>query len=253
MAMLDDKVALVTGASGGIGRATAIELARRGANVAVHYFRSQDGAEETARLVRETGREAFVCSGNAARQHEVRALVEAVTKRFGRIDILVNNAGDMLGRKPLLEISAEHWRDVMDVNATSTLFCTQEVAPGMIARKGGAIVNMSSLAAQNGGGPGAGAYAAAKAAVMCLTKALARELAPHGVRVNCVSPGLIDETKFHATYTSREAFEGIIKGIPLGRAAKPEEVGTVIAFLAGPESSFLTGETIEINGGALMR
>jgi 3-oxoacyl-[acyl-carrier protein] reductase len=253
MSILEGQVALVTGASGGIGRAAAVELARRGASVAVHYFRSKDGAEETAQQVRAAGREAFVCSGNVARQAEVRALVQSVTERFGRIDVLVNNAGDMLGRTPLLEMSAERWRDVIDVNATSTLFCTQEVAPGMIARKSGAIVNMSSLAAQNGGGPGAGAYAAAKAAVICLTKALARELAPHGVRVNCVSPGLIDETKFHATYTSRESFEAIIKSIPLGRAARPEEVGTVIAFLAGRESSFLTGETIEINGGALMR
>jgi 3-oxoacyl-[acyl-carrier protein] reductase len=253
MSSLSGRIALVTGASGGIGRSTAVELARRGADVAVHYFRSKEGAEETAREVREAGRQAFLCAGNVARQDEVQALVDAVVGHFGRVDILVNNAGDMLGRKPLLEITAEQWRDVLDVNASSTLFACQAVAPGMIERRSGAIVNMSSLAGQNGGGPGAGAYAAAKAAVVALTKALAREIAPHGVRVNCVSPGLIDDTKFHARFTPRDVFDGIIKGIPLGRAAGPHEVATVIAFLAGDDSSFLTGETIEINGGALMR
>jgi 3-oxoacyl-[acyl-carrier protein] reductase len=253
MSSLEGRVALVTGASGGIGQATAVELARRGADVAVHYFRNKDGGLATEKQVQEAGRRALLVGGDVTREDEVKALAGATLAHFGRVDILVNNAGDMLGRKPLLEISAEQFRAVMDVNVTSTLFCTQALAPGMIERKSGTIVNMSSLAAQNGGGPGAGAYAAAKAAIMTLSKAFARELAPHGIRVNCVSPGLIDETSFHARFTPRDAFEGIIKGIPLGRAAHPREVATVIAFLAGDESSFLTGETVEINGGALMR
>ena len=250
---LEGKIAVVTGASSGIGRATALKLAHLGAHVAVHYRRNKDGAEETARTIEKIGREALVCRANVSKEDEVRALADDVHRRFGRVDILVNNAGDLLGRKALLEISAEQWRDVLDVNATSTLFACQAFAPGMIARRSGSIVNMTSIAAHNGGGPGAGAYAAAKATVIALSKALARELAPHGIRVNCVSPGLIDDTNFHARYTTREAFEGIVKGIPLGRAGTPEECATVIAFLAGAESSFLTGETIEINGGALMR
>jgi 3-oxoacyl-[acyl-carrier protein] reductase len=253
MQVLTGKTAVVTGASSGIGRATAIELARRGARVAVHYFRNKAGADETAQKIREAGGDALVAGGNLARPDEVKALAGAVLGPLGRVDILVNNAGDMLGRKALLEISVEQWRDVMDVNATSTLLCCQAFAPGMIERKAGCIVNMTSVAAHNGGGPGAGAYAAAKAAVIGLTKAFARELAPHGIRVNGVSPGLIDDTNFHARYTSAEVFAGQVKGIPLGRAATPPEVATVIAFLAGDESSFLTGETIEINGGALMR
>jgi 3-oxoacyl-[acyl-carrier protein] reductase len=254
MKVLTGKTALVTGASSGIGRATAIELAGRGARVAVHYFRNKAGADETAQKIRDAGGpEVLVAGGNLSRPDDVKALASAVRGPFGHIDILVNNAGDMLGRKALLEISPEQWRDVMDVNATSTLLCCQAFAPGMIERKTGSIVNMTSVAAHNGGGPGAGAYAAAKAAVIGLTKAFARELAPHGVRVNSVSPGLIDDTNFHARYTSAEVFAAQVKGIPLGRAATPAEVATVIAFLAGDDSTFLTGETVEINGGALMR
>ena len=253
MKVLEEKVALVTGASSGIGRATAIELARRGARVGVHYNRNKAGAEETAQKIREAGGEAVIGGGNLARPEEVKALADSMLASLGRVDILVNNAGDMLGRKALLEIGVDQWRDVIDVNATSTLLCCQAFAPGMIERRSGSIVNMTSIAAHNGGGPGAGAYAAAKATVIALTKALARELAPHGIRVNSVSPGLIDDTHFHARYTSPEMFAAQVKGIPLGRAAKPDEVATVIAFLAGGDSTFLTGETVEINGGALMR
>jgi 3-oxoacyl-[acyl-carrier protein] reductase len=127
------------------------------------------------------------------------------------------------------------------------------IGPGMAARKRGAIVNMSSLAAWNGGGPGAGAYAMAKGAIVSMTKALAKELAPHGVRVNCVAPGLIGDTAFHGRFTPPAAFESAIKNVLLGRAGTPDEVASVVAFLASSDSSFMTGETIEINGGMNMR
>ncbi len=165
-------------------------------------------------------------------------LVDAVLKRFSRIDVLVNNAGDLIERRPLREMSEDLWRQVIDLNLTSTFFVSQAAAPGMVERKRGTIVNMSSLAAHNGGGPGALAYAAAKGGVITLTKAMAKELAPQ---------------QFHARYTSREVFEATAKSVPLGRAGTPEEVARVIAFLAGPDSAYLTGETIEINGGLLMR
>jgi 3-oxoacyl-[acyl-carrier protein] reductase len=141
----------------------------------------------------------------------------------------------------------------MDVNVLTTFLCCQAVAPGMIARKRGAIINLTSLAAHNGGGPGASVYAAGKAAVLTLTKAYAKELAPHGIRVNAVSPGLIGGTPFHGRFTPPEAFAAAVKTIPLGRAGVPEDVARVIAFLAGEDAAFLAGETIEINGGMFMR
>ena len=246
-------VALVTGGGAGLGRACALTLGTRGARVAVHYMTSRDGAEEVVAALNAAGTEAQSFQGDLTKSADVTSLVEAVTARFGSIDILVNNAGDLVERKPLLEMSDELFHSVMDVNVTSAFLMSRAVGAGMVARKRGVIINMSSLAAWNGGGPGAGAYSTAKGAVISLTKALAKELAPHGVRVNCVAPGLIGDTAFHGRFTAPAAFEAATKGVLLGRAGTPEEVATVIAFLASADSSFLTGETIEINGGMNMR
>jgi 3-oxoacyl-[acyl-carrier protein] reductase len=253
MDSLQGKVALVTGAGGGIGRATALDLATRGARVAVHYRRSREGAEEVVCIIRKSGGDAAAFPADVTAAGEIRTMVSAVEERFGRIDVLVNNAGDLIERRTLAAIDEELIRRVLDVNVTSAVLCAQAVAPGMIERRAGTIVNMSSLAAHNGGGPGALIYAAAKAAVIAVTKGLARELAPHGIRVNCVSPGLIGETEFHGRFTPREAFAATEKTVPLGRAGTPAEVAHVIAFLASGAASYLTGETIEINGGMFMR
>jgi len=252
-AELLDTVALVTGASGGIGRAAALELAARGADVAVHYHRNQKGAAETAQEVEARGRKAAVFTGDLTRRDAASALVASVVARFGRIDLLVNNAGDLVERKPLLEMTEALWRQVIDLNLSSVFFVTQAAVPGMIERKRGTIVNVSSVAAHNGGGHGALAYAASKGGLMSLTKAMAKELAPKGIRVNCVSPGLIGQTAFHARFTTPEVFQAVEKTIPIGRAGTPEEVGRVIAFLSGPDSVYLVGETVEVNGGMLMR
>jgi 3-oxoacyl-[acyl-carrier protein] reductase len=246
-------VALVTGGGAGLGRACALMLGRRGARVAVHYLKSRDGAEEVVAALKETGTDAHAFQGDLTKPADAASLVADVTARFGAIDILVNNTGDLIERKPLLEMSAELFHAVMDVNVTSAFLMCRAAGPGMVARKRGAIVNMSSLAAWNGGGPGAGAYAAAKGAIVSLTKALAKELAPHGVRVNCVAPGLIGDTAFHGRFTPPAAFESAAKNVLLGRAGHPDEVASVVAFLASCDSSFLTGETIEINGGMNMR
>ena len=253
MSGFEGSVAVVTGGEGGIGRATAMELAARGADVAVLYFRDQAGAEDVACEIRKLGRRAAVHQADLTKSAEVKAAFTAVAADFGRVDVLVNNAGDIIGRQPLVEMTETFFHQVLDVNVLTTFLCCQAVAPGMIARKRGAIVNLASLAAHNGGGPGASIYAAAKAAVMTLTKAYAKELAPHGIRVNAVSPGLIGGTNFHGRHTSKEAFEGMVKSIPLGRAGEPADVARVIAFLCGDDAGYLTGETIEINGGMFMR
>jgi 3-oxoacyl-[acyl-carrier protein] reductase len=246
-------VALVTGAGAGLGKACALTLGQRGARVAVHYMKSRDGAEEVVAALRAAGTDADAFQGDLTNEAGVQSLVADVTKRFGVIDILVNNTGDLIERKPILEMSLELFQRVMDVNLTSTFLMCRAVGPGMVARRRGVIVNMASLAAWNGGGPGAGAYSASKGAIVSLTKALARELAPHGIRVNCVAPGLIGDTAFHARYTPQASFESATKNVLLGRAGTPDEVASVIAFLASSDSSFLTGETIEINGGMNFR
>ncbi len=246
-------VALVTGGGAGLGRACALTLGKRGARVAVHYMKSHEGAEEVVAALKAAGTEAAPFQADLTKSADVESLVEAVTAQFGSIDILVNNAGDLIARQPLLEMSEEFFRSVMDVNLMSAFLVCRAVGPGMVKRKGGAIINMSSLAAWNGGGPGAGAYSTAKGAIVSLTKALAKEMSPHGIRVNCVAPGLIGETAFHGRFTAPAAFENAAKGVLLGRAGIPDEVATVVAFLASSDSSFLTGETIEINGGMNMR
>jgi 3-oxoacyl-[acyl-carrier protein] reductase len=250
---LADKVAVITGGGGGIGRAAAIELGLRGASVAVNYRRSREGAEAVVHELRAAGCAAEAWACDVTREADVRAMFGRIDAQFGRVDILVNNAGDLIERRWLGEMSEALYREVMDVNVLSTLLCSQAVAEGMKARRSGAIVNMSSVAAHNGGGPGAFIYAASKAAIIAITKAVARELAPHGIRVNCVSPGLIGGTAFHPRFTPPDAFAAAEKNVPLGRAGTPEEVARVIAFLAGDDASYLVGETIEINGGLLMR
>jgi 3-oxoacyl-[acyl-carrier protein] reductase len=250
---LEGRVAIITGGGSGIGRATAIEFARRGAGVAVVYRRSREDAEAAVRELRATGCTAEACPCDVTRAEDVRAMFARVEAQFGHVDILVNNAGDLVERRWLGEMTEALYHEVMNVNVLGTLLCSQAAAEGMKARGSGAIVNMSSIAAHNGGGPGAFIYAASKAAVVAMTKGMARELAPHGIRVNCVAPGLIAGTRFHPRFTPPEAFAAAEKTIPLGRAGTAEEVARVIAFLASDDASYLVGETIDISGGMLMR
>ena len=250
---IEGRIALVTGAGAGIGRAIARELANAGAAVAVHYHRSREGADAVVAEVMASGGKAIAINGDLTLREDAERVVAQTIEGLGPIDILVNNAGDMVERRPFLEMTEELWRKVFDLNVTSTFFVSQPVARAMVARKRGAIVNMSSLAAHNGGGAGASAYSMSKSAITGLTKAMAKELAPHGIRVNCVAPGLIGDTAFHGRFTAPDAFTTIAKGIPLGRAGTPDEVARVVAFLATDDSAFLVGETIEINGGAWFR
>jgi 3-oxoacyl-[acyl-carrier protein] reductase len=248
---LTGKTALVTGASSGIGAATAEVFANLGAAVAIAYHRNQAGAEQVRNAIRAAGGKAVTVGGDMRKPAEVRAVVERAAAELGPLDILVNNAGSLVKRWPMRDLTEEGLDDILDVNLKSAVFCSQAVAPSMIQRKQGAIINVVSIAAHNGGGPGAGPYAASKAALIAFTKSQAKELAPHGIRVNAISPGVID-TPFHETFSTPEMIAGFVKMIPLGRVGKSMECAKVIAFLASDAASYMVGETVEVNGGQLM-
>jgi 3-oxoacyl-[acyl-carrier protein] reductase len=248
---LSGKVALITGASSGIGAATAIMFADLGAKVAIGYYGNQAGAEKVRSEIEKAGGTSILVRADVRKSAEARAMIETVTKQLGPIDVLVNNAGSLVERQRILEMTEERWNDIMALNLTSVMVCSQAVAASMIERKTGAIINIVSIAGRNGGGPGAGTYATAKGGLITLTKALAKELAPHGVRVNAVSPGVI-ATPFHEVFSTPEMIKNFVAAIPMGRTGTSEECATVIAFLASNAASYIAGETIEVNGGQLM-
>jgi len=245
---LTGKVALITGASSGIGAATAVVFADLGAKVAIGYHGNQAGAEKVREQI---GGAAIAIRADVRKSAEIRSLVETVTQQLGPIDVLVNNAGSLVERQRILEVTEERWDDIMALNLTSAVLCSQAVAASMIERKSGAIINIVSIAGRNGGGPGAGAYATAKGGLITFTKSLAKELAPHGVRVNAVSPGVI-ATPFHEVFSTPEMIKNFVAGIPMGRTGTSEECATVIAFLASNAAAYIAGESIEVNGGQLM-
>jgi 3-oxoacyl-[acyl-carrier protein] reductase len=249
---LTGRVALVTGASSGIGAATAARLASLGARVAIGYHANESGASAVQRQIAAAGGEAVALKADARHTDEIRALVAQTVAALGPIDILVNGAGSLVKRFPIRELTETGWNEVLSLNLTSAVFASQAVAASMIERKRGVIVNIGSIAGHNGGGPGAGPYAAAKAGLVAFTKSLAKELAPHGVRVNAVSPGVID-TPFHEVFSTPEMMKNFVNMIPLGRVGTPLECANAIAFLASDAASFIVGETIEVNGGQMMR
>ena len=248
---LTGKVALITGASSGIGAATALVFADLGAKVAIGYHSNQKGAGQIRDSILAGGGDVIAIQADVREAAGIRTLVDSTTARFGPIDILVNNAGSLVERMKILEVTADKWDNIMNLNLKSAVLCSQTVAPSMVERKSGAIVNIVSIAGRNGGGPGAGAYATAKAGLIAFTKSLAKEMAPLGVRVNAVSPGVID-TPFHEVFSTPEMIRGFVAGIPMGRTGKSMECATVIAFLASQAASYIVGETIEVNGGQLM-
>jgi 3-oxoacyl-[acyl-carrier protein] reductase len=248
---LEGQVALITGASSGIGRATAEALARRGARVGVNFHKNQKGAEQAVETVRRAGGEALAIRADVTRHDDVQAMVTAVRRLWGRIDVLVNNAGDLLARRTLADMTEEYWDEIMALNLKSVFLCVKAVWEEMAARKSGCIINVTSIAGRNGGGPGAAAYAAAKGGMLTYIKALAKELAPHGIRVNGVAPGVI-MTPYHERHSSPDLMQKFVASIPMGRAGTAEEVADVIVFLASSGARYITGETVEVNGGMLM-
>ncbi len=249
MGNLNGKKALVTGGGQGLGCAIVRRLLEAGADVAIHYFSSETGARELKSLAGQHGRRAEIFRADLTREAEAAALVNDAAHFLGGLDVLINNAGDLVQRRRLEEMDAEFWRRVMDINVTSMLWVTRAAVPWLEKAGQASIVNLSSLAGRKGGHPGSLAYSTAKGAVLTWTRALATELAPKGIRVNAVAPGFILGTRFHSTHTTEEAARRTIEAIPLGRAGTPDDVARGVVYLASEYDGFITGATLDINGG----
>ncbi len=247
----DKKAVLVTGASSGIGKTTALEFAKSGADVVVHYNTNKKGAEEVVEEIRKVGQKAIAIGGDLSLEINVDYLISETVKEFGTIDILINNAGTLVERRSIEEMDEVLWDKVINVNLKSAYLCSRAVIPIMKKSGFGRIINVTSIAARNGGGFGAGHYSAAKAGVLTLTKSLAKELAGTGILVNAVAPGVIT-TPYHDQYSTKEARKKFAESTPLKREGTSEEVAYGILFLASDQASFIIGETMEINGGLLM-
>ncbi len=243
---LKDQVAVVTGASRGIGKAAALALASQGAKVVVNYARSSDAAEATVQEITQAGGEAIAIQADVSQSVEVDNLITTTLDQFGRIDVLVNNAGitkDTL----LLRMKLEQWQAVIDLNLTGVFLCTKAVSKTMLKQRSGRIINIASVAGQMGN-PGQANYSAAKAGVIGFTKTVAKELANRGITVNAVAPGFIETDMTHDLKS-----DDIINFIPLGRYGKPEEVAGVIRFLAAdPAAAYITGQVFNVDGGMVM-
>lgn len=247
--MSDKKIAIVTGATGGIGFAVAKGLGHAGYTVVINGLNDEQGKLKLQELT-DAGIEAEYCGFDVTNEDQVNANVKHIGDKYGKIDVLVNNAGGLGGRSRFEEMTTEFYRSVMALNLDSTFFMSRAAIPYLKMSDNPSIINYTSNAAWNAGGPGAGIYGTSKAGVHAITRALAKDLAEYGIRVNAVSPGTID-TPFHAQIksTKPEVFASWKNNIMLGRLGKPEDVASVVTFLASEGASFITAETIQIGGG----
>ncbi|WP_353150079.1 glucose 1-dehydrogenase [Pollutimonas bauzanensis] len=250
MSDLKDKVVLITGASTGIGAAVAKEFGKLGASVVVHYFSSPDAAKAVADDIDATGQRALTVQGDLHSTSACESVVAATIKKFGRIDILVNNAGALVKRVPITDMNDDVFDDVVNLNVRSVLMCSKFAVPHM--PEGSSIINLTSVAARNGGGPGSSLYAGSKGFVSTITKGLAKELIPRKIRVNAVAPGVIT-TPFHEKFTTPEQLEAMRSSIPMGRFGVAQEcVGAFVYLASNSQSGYVTGQIIEVNGGQYM-
>jgi 3-oxoacyl-[acyl-carrier protein] reductase len=248
---LNGRRILVTGGSTGIGAAVAVAFARCGARVALHYNRNEKAAQGVAEEISSFNGTVIQLKGDLSQQNEPRHVVEQAVHDLGGLDVLINNAGSLVRRSPFVEVDDYLINEVIDLNVRAVITACQAAIPHLEERPGSAIINVGSIAGNDGGGPGAGIYASAKAFVHNLTRHLARELGPKGIRVNAVAPGVID-TPFHAA-TPPERMETMRKAIYLGRIGKAEDCVGAFLFLASPAmSGYITGQIIHVNGGQLM-
>jgi 3-oxoacyl-[acyl-carrier protein] reductase len=250
---LSGRRALVTGAGHGIGAAIALALAEAGADVAVGYGQSALAAQEVVALATERGVRATALGADVTVTDEVDTLVTQAVDFLGGLDIVVCNAGHLIGRQTVEQMADEHFDAVLSVNLGSTFRTVRAAIPYLRSSPAGRVVTMASLAAHNGGGPGSSVYAAAKAGIIGLTKGLAKELAADSITVNALAPGFIGNTAFHDTFTPTETQQAIVAGIPLRRAGKADEVASAVVWLCSDGAAFVTGSTVDIDGGAWFR
>ncbi|MGG3738661.1 3-oxoacyl-[acyl-carrier-protein] reductase [Aeribacillus pallidus] len=246
--VLEGKIALVTGASRGIGREIALEFARQGANVVVNYAGSEQKALEVVEEIKQLGREAFAFQCNVADAEQVQQMVKETIERFGRLDILVNNAG-ITRDNLLMRMKEEDWDDVLNINLKGVFLCTKAVTRQMMKQRSGRIINISSIVGVSGNA-GQANYVAAKAGVIGLTKTSAKELAPRGITVNAIAPGFI--TTDMTNQLSEEVSQEMLKQIPLGRFGEPSDIAKVAVFLASDAANYMTGQTLHVDGGMVM-
>ncbi|MGQ3354216.1 MAG: SDR family NAD(P)-dependent oxidoreductase [Phreatobacter sp.] len=242
------KVALVTGGASGIGEAATRAFAKAGAKVAFTYISSGTEANALEKEIAGAGGQALAIKADLTKQDETDAAFAAVVRAFGTVDVVFTNAGGILQRIGTIDSSLDLWQRAFDLNVMSTYLTCQAAVKIMAEKKSGAIVTMSSLAAMDGGGPGALHYASSKGAIVTYTRALAKELGPLGIRVNGVAPGLID-TRFHVQFNTPEGRKSAVEGTPLRREGTAEDVANLVLFLASDKAAFITGETVQINGG----
>ena len=249
---LKNKKTVIFGASSGIGAAVARRFAVLGSEVVVHYNGNQAGAEQVVRDILDKGGKAHLLAGDVSQAEVAERLVNDAVAKLGRLDVVINNAGNMFGRTAIAKATDQQYHDVIDLNIGGVFFACRRAAAILQEQKSGCIINTTSVAARTGGGDGAGLYGAAKGFVSTITRVLAKELAPHGVRVNAVAPGVI-ETDFHRKNSTPEQLAAAVKGIPLGRLGTSQECVGAFEFLADESmSGYITGQVIEVNGGQLM-
>jgi len=246
---LKGKNVLITAGAQGIGESITRHFIDSGANVAIHYFSSADTANELTAYATGKGQKSVAVAGDLTKEADSNALVAKTIEAFGGLDILINNAGSLVARKMLSEMEAEFWHKVMDINMTSMMFVTRAAASHLAKNENSSIVNLASLAGRKGGHPGSLVYSTSKGAILTFTRALSAELGPHGTRVNAVAPGLILGTSFHNTHTTKESAAATTAGIPIQRAGSADDVARAVLYLASEYDGFITGATLDINGG----
>ncbi|GAD80352.1 SDR family NAD(P)-dependent oxidoreductase [Vibrio ezurae] len=250
MGSLKNKKVFITGAEQGIGYETAKALIESGCDVFAHYFSGTEGVEELVKLAESRGQKASFGFANLINESDALACVNDAAEFLGGIDIVINNVGGIIARKWLGEIESDYWQTVFDVNMTTMKNVTQSALPYLKENtEGASIVNLASLAGRSGGHSGSLTYSMTKGAVLTWTRSLAAELGEFGIRVNAVAPGLILGTRFHDQHTTKESAEETVRGIPLGRAGTSEDVAKAITYLASEYNGFVSGATLDINGG----